>query len=235
MEKFIIQAKQVGVAVTAEQEAKFEAYLSLLLAWNARMNLTAIREPDEIVLRHFVDALSCMPFMGNLTNKRLIDVGTGAGFPGLPLKIMFPTLQLTLVDSVAKKTRFLVAAVEALQLENVLVLAERVEVLGQQRQHREKYDWAVARGVTKMPALSEYLLPLCKVGGHMLAQKGRSASDETASAKHAIHVLGGGKPQLHAIQLPTREQIHYIVLTPKQKKTPRKYPRGVGMPAKTPL
>ncbi len=230
---WINQAEQIGVRLTAVQQEQFAHYLSILMDWNGRMNLTAVREPAAIETRHFLDSLTCAPLMGDLNGQRLIDVGTGAGFPGLPLKILYPDMRLTLVESVGKKTRFLQAVVGELALPDVTILQERAEALGQQRAHREKYDWAVARAVAKLPTLAEYLLPFCKVGGHMLAQKGRRAEEETAVSHHAITLLGGGAPELHPITLT--DDGTTIILVEKVKRTPKTYPRHIGTPAKTPL
>ncbi|MDT8306196.1 MAG: 16S rRNA (guanine(527)-N(7))-methyltransferase RsmG [Anaerolineae bacterium] len=223
------------LSLTQQQLDRFRRYRELLQIWNERFNLTAIRTTPEIELRHFLDALTCATVTGNLDGKRLIDVGTGAGFPGLPLKILYPDLQLTLVESTKKKARFLEAVVLELALAGVQILAERAETVGQQPEHREQYDWAVARAVAALPILVEYLLPLCRVGGHALTQKGESAGHETAAARRAIQLLGGGEAQLHPIQLPGRAETHYLVLIPKIAVTPSAYPRSPGRPAKQPL
>lgn len=229
------EAAKFNINLSETQVAQFDMYLSLLLTWNERMNLTAVRDPHAIQLRHFLDSLSCATVTGDLNGRSLIDVGTGAGFPGLPLKILYPNMHLTLTDSVAKKTTFLEAVVAELALKNITVLAERAETLGQQPTHREQYDWAVARGVVEMRALTEYLLPLCKVGGHMLAQKGESAAQEMASAQKAIELLGGDEPTIQSLQLPEMEAPHYFVVVNKIGETPAKYPRRPGMPGKRPL
>ncbi|GAB4154811.1 MAG: 16S rRNA (guanine(527)-N(7))-methyltransferase RsmG [Candidatus Promineifilaceae bacterium] len=224
-----------GFTLTAAQLAQFAQYQALLLGWNERMNLTAITAPTEIEVRHFLDALSCAVVTGDLNGRRLIDVGTGAGFPGLPLKILCPDMQLTLVDSIAKKTCFLEAVVAALALSGVTILAERAETLGHHPRHREQYDWAVARSVAELRVLVEYLLPLCRVGGAALAQKGESAAAEVAAAAAAIAILGGGAAQLTPVHLPQREMLHFLVRIPKLHSTSAAYPRRVGMPAKKPL
>ena len=229
------EAATFNIALSEAQLAQFDAYLTLLLSWNERMNLTAVRTPHAIQIRHFLDSLSCAMVTGNLNGRALIDIGTGAGFPGLPLKILYPDLQLTLADSVVKKTKFLEAIVAELELDNVTVLAERAETLGQQPSHRAQYDWAVARGVVEMRALAEYLLPLCKVGGRMLAQKGENAKQETAVAQQAIQTLGGGSATIQTIQLPEVENSHFLVVVEKIVDTPAKYPRRPGMPGKRPL
>ena len=153
----------------------------------------------------------------------------------MPLKILYPELQLTLLESTRKKTRFLEAVVTQLGLIGVTILSERVEQLGQDKAHREQYDWAVARGVAHMPVLAEYLLPLCQIQGHMLAQKGANAIAETTLAMSAVTKLGGGTPSFYPIDLPDMEQSHYLVVVDKVQATPLQYPRRVGVPSKRPL
>lgn len=240
MEGFLRETAAFGITLSTEQLNQFTRYQDLLLAWNQRFNLTAIRNPREIQRRHFLDSLTCATVMDNVASQTagdlsLIDVGTGAGFPGLPLKILFPNLQLTLVDSTAKKTRFLEAVVAELGLSGVRVVAERAEVLGQDGAHRERYDWAVARAVAELRVLVEYLLPLCRVGGRALAQKGENAPVEVEAAARAVTVLGGAAPVLHPISLPQRAELHYLVLIDKTTETPASYPRRKGIPAKRPL
>jgi len=231
------QAAAWGLALSDGQVAQFERYLALLLAWNQRLNLTAVRQPADIQRRHFLDSLTCALVTGDLNGRSLIDVGTGAGFPGLPLKILYPELRLTLVESVAKKTDFLlvVAADLGFSSDSVSILVERAEVLGQMAAHREQYDWAVARGVAEMRVLLEYLLPLCRVGGHVLAQKGEGAKEETAVALTAVHQLGGGEPQITPAPVSGEDKPRYLVVVPKIVTTPAAYPRRPGMPGKRPL
>ncbi|MCI0575640.1 MAG: 16S rRNA (guanine(527)-N(7))-methyltransferase RsmG [Chloroflexi bacterium] len=224
-----------GLELTAGQLAHFARYQELLLAWNERLNLTAITGPADIQVRHFLDSLSCTLVTGDLTGQRVVDVGAGAGFPGLPLKILYPGLQLVLVESMVKKTRFLEAVVADLGLQDVAILAERAETLGQQATHRGRYDWAVARAVAAMAVLAEYLLPLCRPGGRMLAQKGPGAAEETQAAAEAIRLLGGGPASLHAVRLPGREEGRVLVVVEKVGETPARYPRRPGIPAKRPL
>ncbi len=232
---WLSQAAAWGVALSSPQVAQFGRYLALLLAWNERLNLTAVREPAAIEQRHFLDSLSCALVTGDLNGRAFIDVGSGAGFPGLPLKILFPQMQLTLVESVAKKTDFLLTVAADLGFDDVAVVVERAETLGQSPAHRERYDWAAARGVAEMRVLAEYLLPLCRVGGQMLAQKGSGAMAETAVAAQAIETLGGGTPHFTPVHLPGREESHYLVVIPKVAATPSAYPRRPGMPGKRPL
>ncbi len=228
-------AEQLGTPLSQAQLSQFAHYQEMLLAWNERMNLTAVRQPEAIRIRHFLDSLSCARVMGDLNGCSLIDVGTGAGFPGLPLKILYPQLKLTLVESIAKKTQFLQAVVDALGLNQVTVLAGRAELFGQMPQHRQQYDWATARAVAELRVLVEYLLPLCKVGGKMLAQKGENAHEEIGSAAEAIGLLGGAEAKINTVLLPERAQPHYLVVVAKIAATPAKFPRRVGMPSKRPL
>ncbi len=217
------------------QAAAFQCYSDQLREWNERVNLTAITDPGEIEMRHFVDSLSCLKVMKPQPGLKVIDVGTGAGFPGLPLKIAYPTLDLTLVEATGTKVDFLEHIVTTLNLEGVRLVNERAEMLGQMPEHRERYDWAVARAVAAMPVLAEYLLPLCKVGGHALAQKGESAHSETAEAEHAIGLLGGRLAQITPVELPTVAETHYLIDLEKVATTPPQYPRRPGMPTKKPL
>jgi 16S rRNA (guanine527-N7)-methyltransferase len=228
-------ARQFGLQLSAGQLVRFARYQELLLEWNRHINLTAIGDPAEIQVRHFLDSLSCARVMGRLEGKRLADVGTGAGFPGVPLKIYYPDLRLTLMESVAKKTRFLQLLVTELGLTDVTIVNERAEVLGQNPDHRERYDWVVARAVAEMRILVEYLLPLCHPGGHVLAQKGTGAEEETAAAVAAIKTLGGALPHLYPVQLPGVADLHHLVLIEKVDRTPSQYPRRAGIPSKRPL
>ncbi len=224
-----------GFPLSAEQLGQFAHYTQLLLAWNAHTNLTAITDPTAIQVRHFLDALSCALVTGDLNGQTVVDVGAGAGFPGMPLRILFPGLRLTLVDSVGKKTDFLAALAAALGFGDVTLLTERAEVLGQLPAHRERYDWALARAVAHLATLAEYLLPLTRIGGAMLAQKGADVREESAESQTAIHLLGGSPPQLHPVQLPQLAAPHTLVLVRKVAPTPAHYPRRVGIAAKRPL
>lgn len=236
MEKWLESAQDLfGISLTEEQIGQFRAYENLLMDWNSRINLTAVRDIDGIRLKHFLDSLSCVKALGDLNGKTLIDIGTGAGFPGIPLRILFPQMRLTLVDSIGKKTDFCQLAVNTLHLKGVRVLNTRSEELGADKAHREQYDVAVARAVAKLPILCEYLLPLVKVGGVMLAQKGESAQEETAAAANAMAKLGGGDPVIIESTLPEVEGARFLIRIPKIAKTPTGYPRRTGLPAKKPI
>ncbi len=225
----------VGIQLTSRQLAAFKKYEEVLLEWNKNINLTAIRDGEGIRNKHFLDSLTCMLAWRDRPPERLIDIGTGAGFPGIPLKIIMPRLQLTLVESVGKKLEFCRHIVDILGLENVTCLQARAEELGLAREHREKYDWAVARAVANLPVLAEYLLPLVRIGGGMLAQKGETGPAEAHKADRAIHVLGGRIKQLIPVLLPGVTEERFLVVVDKVSATPPGYPRRVGLPAKRPI
>jgi len=225
----------LGIHLTANQLAALQKYEAELIDWNTRFNLTAIENPEQVHIKHFLDSLSGLLVMGNAPLKRVIDVGTGAGFPGLPLKIVCPEMQLTLVESVGKKAAFCQHIITTLKLSQVDVIQDRAEVIGQQPRFREHYDWAVARAVANMPVLMELLLPLVRLGGKALAMKGRSAPAETQSAERAIQLLGGRLQRVQPVTLPGVAEQRYLVVVEKIAATPSVYPRRAGMPAKNPL
>ncbi len=235
MENLAQYAQIFDIYLSNDQLNQFRIYENLLVEWNQNINLTTIRDPQDIQIRHFLDSLTCSLVTGNLNGRSLIDIGSGAGFPGMPLKILYPQLKLTLVESVKKKTRFLRVLTHELKLDHVIILEERAEVLGQDSAHREQYDWATARAVAGLQVLVEYLLPFCKIDGHVLAQKGENAANETAVASSVIQLLGGGSPSITQIDLPTVTNLHFLIAIPKVSSTPAKYPRRVGVPAKRPL
>jgi 16S rRNA (guanine527-N7)-methyltransferase len=210
-------------------------YEKELIEWNQKFNLTAIRDVESIRTKHLLDSFSCVLAWKNSPPNKLIDIGTGAGFPGLPLKIIYPNLKLTLVESVGKKAKFCQHMVDRLGLDHVDVIQARAEDIGQDSKHREQYDWAVARAVANLNVLSEYLLPLIRVGGRMLAQKGESGPAEAQSAEKAMKLLGGKLRQLIPVNLPGVAEDRYLVIVEKIAATPPKYPRKPGIPAKQPL
>ena len=236
MEKLVQDASRLfNVNITGRQVIAFHTYEKELLEWNRKFNLTAIRDSESIRTKHFLDSLSCIQAWKAVPPSRLIDVGTGAGFPGIPIKILYPNLRLTLVESVGKKAMFCQHLVEVLGLEQVEVIQARAEDLGQDLNHRERYDWAVARAVANLNVLSEYLLPLVRVGGTVLAQKGESGPAEAQAAERAMHLLGGKLRQLIPVTLPGVADDRYLILVDKVAATPPKYPRKPGVPAKQPL
>jgi len=225
----------IGIRLTQRQVSAFECYERELLSWNARFNLTAIREVESIHSKHFLDSLTCLLAMHDNPPARLVDIGTGAGFPGIPLKIMMPNMRLLLVESVGKKAEFCRHVVRTLGLDKVDVVQQRAEELGRMAEHREQYDWAVARAVANLPTLAEYLLPLVRIGGSMLAQKGENGPAEAHGSEHAIHLLGGHLRQLRKVALPGVADERYLIVVDKIAATPPAFPRNVGVPLKKPL
>ncbi len=225
----------LGLELTPAQIAAFQTYADELRAWNERFNLTAITDPEGIQVKHFLDSLSLLALLPGDSAGRLIDVGTGAGFPGLPLKIMRPTLRLTLVEATGKKVTFCEAVAAKLGLRDVTVIKARAEEIGQVPEHREQYDWAVARAVAELPVLAEYLLPLVRVGGQAIAQKGANAPQEAQAAEAAVQRLGGRLAATRPVALPGVAETRYLVVYDKVTPTPPAYPRRVGVPSKAPL
>lgn len=228
-------ASLLGIKLSDEQISKFERLTELLLRWNERMNLTAITDPTEIAIKHYLDALTLAPALPPVDGLRLVDVGTGGGFPGLPLAIVFPDVQVTLMDSTAKKLRFIDDVAQSLALQNITSLHARAEDAGQSKRHREAYDIVVARAVARMPVLTEYTLPLCKPGGQVIAMKGTSAFEETAAAAKAITALGGELFAVDEVNLPTLDNPRYLIVIDKINPTPRRFPRKAGMPSRQPI
>ncbi|MFN2135220.1 MAG: 16S rRNA (guanine(527)-N(7))-methyltransferase RsmG [Candidatus Promineifilaceae bacterium] len=228
------QASKLGLSLSSEQLMQFSAYQHMLLSWNARFNLSAVRTVEGIQLRHFADSLTCVLVTGDLTGQSLIDVGSGAGLPGLPLKICFPQLALTLVESVRKKAHFLEAVTAELGFEDVLVLPQRAEDVARETNHRGRYDWAAARAVAHLSPLLEYLLPFCRLGGCALAQKGTRVEEELQEARHAMEILGGELTEIRPVDLEGKVNAHLVVVK-KVRTTPEDYPRRAGMPVKRPL
>jgi 16S rRNA (guanine527-N7)-methyltransferase len=236
MEKLVHAALQLfSVHLTGRQVQALITFENELLAWNGKFNLTAIRDIEGIRIKHFLDSFSCVLAWKENPPKRLIDVGSGAGFPGIPLKILYPSMELTLVESVGKKTAFCRRVVEILKLDAVEVLNVRAEEVGQMPAQRESYNWAVARAVANLPVLAEYLLPLVQVGGRMLAQKGHSGPAEAHNAENAFRLLGGRMRSLLPVTLPGVAEERYLVVVDKIAATPLQYPRKPGFPAKQPL
>ena len=230
-------ARAVGVELTPDQVRLFDIYLRELLDWNQRVNLTAIADPVDVQVKHFADSLACLLAFPkiDLAQARLIDVGTGAGFPGMPLKILRPELCLTLLDSTRKKTLFLEHLAKALGLPDVTVLTARAEEAGRDPAHREVYDLVTSRAVAEMAALAELCLPFARVGGRMIAQKKADIHDELRGARRAIGVLGGRLLPVQAYGLPGLPEPRWLVIVEKVRPTPPQYPRRVGLPARKPL
>ena len=218
---------------SVEQLEQFFAYMNLLIEWNEKMNLTAIVEPNEIILKHFIDSITILKEIDN--NSKIIDVGTGAGFPGVPLSIMNPTLKITLADSLNKRLIFLQEVVNQLGLKNIKIIHARAEELGKNKKYRENFDAATSRAVANLSTLSEYLIPLVKVGGKIISMKAGGAQEEIEAAKKAIKILGGEIEEIEEFKLPQTEIERTIILIKKEEHTPNKYPRKAGVPSKEPI
>ncbi|MGH2621350.1 MAG: 16S rRNA (guanine(527)-N(7))-methyltransferase RsmG, partial [Anaerolineales bacterium] len=218
-----------------EQLHAFGRYARELLDWNQRANLTAITEPHEIEVKHFLDSLSCLLALKPRAGDKLVDVGSGAGFPGIPLKIACPQIRVVLLESIGKKAEFCRHIVQLLGLRGVEVIQARAEQLGRDPEHRGRYDWAVARAVARLPVLLEYLLPLLRVGGVAIAQKGEGGPAEAERAQPALQVLGGELQQVVPVELPGASEIRYLIVVNKIGETPAKYPRRPGIATKRPL
>lgn len=229
-------AQQFNFTLTQTQLNAFEQYSQELIAWNQRVNLTRIVEPEEIVVKHFLDSLSVCQALPDLSpGLSVVDVGSGAGFPGLPLKIVLPDIRLTLLESTRKKTAFLQHIIHILNLTNVTVLTARAEEAGQQSAHREQYDVAVARAVSGLPTLAEYSLPLVKVGGMIIIQKGQHPAEEVKAATSALEILGGKLHEILPVTVPGLNAERHLLVISKDKSTPKQYPRRPGLPAKKPI
>lgn len=227
-----------GIEVSDQQMDQFDAYFKLLVEVNEHVNLTTITEKSDVYLKHFYDSITLAFFVSQIKTAPLTicDVGAGAGFPSLPLKILFPQLKVTIVDSLNKRINFLQQLVERLQLTDVSLFHARAEEFGGKRsEHRQQYDLVTARAVARLTVLSELCLPLVKVGGKMVALKAAKAEDELKDAKSAIQLLGGQISADDEFALPISEEKRHIIVIDKVKDTPKKYPRKPGTPSKEPL
>jgi 16S rRNA (guanine527-N7)-methyltransferase len=227
--------ERFGVTITPEQAAQFDTYVRMLIEWNAHTNLTAITEPNEVEIRHFLDSFSIVKAVDLKAGTRIIDVGTGAGFPGLPLAMVFSHINVTLLEATGKKVAFLEHLIDEFSLINVQAVHARAEEAGQMTAHRTKYDLVLARAVARLPSLLEYLLPLAKVGGYCIAMKGRTAHEEAADSARALQTLGGRLHDIITVELPEVNEPHYLVVVEKTSATPAAYPRKPGIPTHKPL
>ena len=224
---------EYGVSLTDTQVDQFDLYRELLKEWNQKINLTAIEEDKEIVLKHFIDSLSIMPYLNN-DSVRLIDVGTGAGFPGIPLKICADNIEVTLLDSLEKRIKFLNEIISSLKLSGIRAVHSRAEDAGTDKTFREKYDICVARAVANLPVLLEYCLPFVKINGIFIAMKG-SSTEEFDKCEKALDILGGKIEKIDKLLLPDSNIERNVIVVRKFRQTPTKYPRKAGKPSKEPL
>lgn len=227
--------KAINIDIDMKVADSFELYKEILLEWNDKINLTAIKDEKEIYLKHFVDSATCISTGYIKENDNIIDVGTGAGFPGLPIKLINNSIQLTLLDSLNKRISYLREVVEKLLLKDVELLHSRAEDAGSNGRYREKFDVVLSRAVASMSILCEYCLPFAKVGGYFICQKGPKYIEELAEAENAIRVLGGEIKEVKTYKLPDSDITHYVIIIQKVINTPTKYPRKAGKPSADPI
>lgn len=223
----------LNIFFSVEQKLQFYKYMQLLLEWNNKINLTAITIPEEIILKHFIDSLTIYKKL--IRGAKIIDVGTGAGFPGIPLAIIDENLKITLNDSLNKRLIFLTEVKKQLKLDNIEIIHARAEEIGQNKNYREKFDYATSRAVANLSTLSEYLLPLVKVNGKCICMKASNIEEELNQAQNAIKLLGGEVTEIEKFKLPQSDIDRTIITISKTKNTPNKYPRKAGTPSKDPI
>lgn len=232
-EKIDELAQKINLKITENEVKKLYTYMVKLIEWNENINLTAITDPDDIILKHFIDSITINKFINK--NSSMIDIGTGAGFPGIPVGVTRGDVQVTLMDSLNKRIKFLDEIVNINQLENVKTIHSRAEELAQNINFREKYDVATSRAVAALNVLLEYMLPFVKVGGYCICMKGSNIDQEIEDAKKAIEILGGKLEKIENFNLPNSDMARNIVIIKKVRQTPKKYPRKAGTPSKEPI
>lgn len=235
LEKFKNGLQQLHIALSEKQMEQFLQYYELLVEKNKVMNLTAITEFDEVVEKHFLDSVSLTKQLDLHQPLKVLDLGTGAGFPGIPLKIVFPELEITLMDSLNKRVLFLQDVISSLQLQNIEVVHGRAEEAAKNKKYRESFDLCVSRAVANISTLSEYCLPFVKIGGSFISYKSSTIEDELEDGKKGIAILGGKVKDVYKFTLPDSELQRSFVIIEKEKKTPKAYPRKAGTPSKEPL
>lgn len=232
---FVASLREKGIELSPLQVDQFAGYFRLLVEWNEKMNLTAITEEGQVYNKHFYDSVTPAFYFPFSSVQTMADIGGGAGFPSIPLKICFPHLQVTIIDSLNKRMQFLDHVCKELSITGVRPLHGRAEDMGQQAGLREAFDLVIARAVARLNVLSEYCLPFARVGGHFIAMKGAEITPELNEAKKAIKTLGGKTKQVETFQLAEEAGERNIVIIEKQQDTPKSYPRKAGVPAKKPL
>ena len=235
MERLREKAAAFGIELSDHQLEQFETYYEMLVEKNKVMNLTAITEKNEVIDKHFADSLALIKSGVSLTDQKILDLGTGAGFPGIPLKIAFPKLEIVLLDSLNKRIKFLNEVIEALGLEKITAIHGRAEDFAKQKEYREQFDYVVSRAVANLTVLSEYCLPYVKVGGCFIPYKSGEIDEELNNSKKAVQILGGKIEEVVKFQLPDTDIGRSFVKIKKNKNTAKKYPRKAGLPAKEPL
>ena len=231
------ELNQFSIILENSQINQFYQYYELLDEWNKVMNLTAITDQNEVITKHFVDSLALVKAMGEISTKeyKIIDIGTGAGFPGIPLKIAFPQLKITLMDSLNKRIKFLNEVIEQLGLKEITAVHSRAEDLGRDKDYREQYDLSVSRAVANLSTLSEYCMPFVKPGGFFISYKSGKIVEELSSAKHAIFLLGGKVNRIESFTLDGAEAERTLIKIEKVSEISKRYPRKAGVPGKEPL
>jgi 16S rRNA (guanine527-N7)-methyltransferase len=235
IEMFQTSLKEKGIELSEKQLAQFETYFKLLVEWNEKMNLTAITEKEEIYLKHFYDSVTAAFYFDFKRDITVCDVGAGAGFPAIPLKICFPEIKLTVVDSLNKRIGFLEHVANELGLENISMYHDRAETFAHKQEFRQQFDLVMARAVARLSVLSELCLPLVKKGGHFLGMKGANLPGEVRDGEKAVQLLGGKIQDIYSFSLPIEESERNIVIIEKVKETPKKFPRKPGTPNKSPI
>lgn len=235
MERLQSKAEQLGIRLSEKQLEQFQCYYERLIEKNKVMNLTAITEYEEVVDKHFVDSILLGSVKELSGKKRVIDVGTGAGFPGIPLKIVYPELEITLLDSLNKRVKFLNEVIEELGLTGIQAVHSRAEDLAQDAAYRQQYDICVSRAVANLSTLSEYCIPFVKQGGYFISYKSTQIEEELKQAKKAVQVLGGTLEQVETVQIPGTTIERQFVMIRKTGTTPKKFPRKAGTASKTPI
>lgn len=228
-------ALQFGVELNEKQLSQFLRYYEMLIDWNEKINLTAITEFEEVLKKHFLDSISIGRFFKLNGKVSILDIGTGAGFPGIPIKIAFPDTKITLLDSLNKRVIFLNEVIKELSLENITALHGRAEDFAKKEDMREQFDFCVSRAVANLSSLSEFCLPYVKVGGTFISYKSEKAKEELVASENAISILGGGNVETDEFLLPGTDFKRTFVIIEKTKVTPKKYPRKAGTPVKQPL
>ena len=227
------KAEKIQLKIEEAQAKKLYDYMQLLLSWNEKMNLTAITDPNEVIVKHFIDSFTVSQYIEK--DSYMVDVGTGAGFPGIPLKIIRPDISIVLVDSLQKRVHFLEEVIQKLTLTDIDAIHSRIEGFGKNKIYREKFDFVTSRAVANLAVLSEYMLPLLKISGKAICMKGANVETEIEDAKKAIKILGGKIDKVETFLLPDTDMSRNIIIIKKQQNTPNQYPRKAGLPAKQPI